>query len=136
MARLLGVRGGMDHPLAPFFLGRRNVIQYVIELEKSEFKNFTAFHLVRKRARERDMDQWEGTIISVPASKIQESLGLTNSLHDRDIWQLFLVSSRIYIPLCHELPRRKDLTVHLGSECLKNSTKRYRRTPVTPHGRC
>ena len=38
------------------------------------------------------MDQWEGTIISVPASKIQESLGLTNSLHDRDIWQLFLVS--------------------------------------------
>ena len=38
------------------------------------------------------MDQWEGTIISVPASKIQQSLGLTNSLHDRDIWQLFLVS--------------------------------------------
>ena len=81
------------------------------------------------------MDQWEGTIISVPASKIQESLGLTNSLHDRDIWQLFLVSPYIYIPLRNGL-HGEDLTVHLGSECLKNSTKRYRRTPVTPHGRC
>ena len=52
------------------------------------------------------MDQWEGTIISVPASKIQESLGLTDSLHDRDIWQLFLVSASIfciYIPsFCNE----------------------------------
>ena len=55
---------------------------------------------------ERSMDQWEGTIISVPASKIQESLGLTNSLHDRDIWQLFLVSLYMFIPLqCNALPR-------------------------------
>ena len=45
MARRLGVRGGMDHPLAPFFLGRRNVKRYVIELKKSEFKIFTAFPL-------------------------------------------------------------------------------------------
>ena len=82
------------------------------------------------------MDQWEGTIISVPASKIQESLGLTNSLHDRDIWQLFLVSSYIHIPFAMGRMKSRDLTVHLGSECLKNSTKRYRRTPVTPHGRC
>ena len=53
------------------------------------------------------MDQWEGTIISVPASKIQESLGLTNSLHDRDIWQLFLVSIflfPIFLRNDHSLP--------------------------------
>ena len=43
--RLLGVRGGMDHPLAPFFLGRRYVKRYVIELRKSEFKIFARFTL-------------------------------------------------------------------------------------------
>lgn len=40
------------------------------------------------------MNHWEGPIIGASSSKIRESLGLTNSLHDRDIWQQFLRLSK------------------------------------------
>ena len=46
------------------------------------------------------MDQWEGTIISAPSSRIQTYLGLSNSVHDRDVWQQFLVS----ISLLYDYP--------------------------------
>lgn len=41
------------------------------------------------------MNQWEGTIISSTSAKIQTFLGLSNSIHDRDIWQQ--ISSK-YLP--------------------------------------
>lgn len=40
------------------------------------------------------MNQWEGTIISASSSKIRGFLGLSNSVHDRDVWQQFLRISR------------------------------------------
>ncbi|KAF6236165.1 hypothetical protein HO173_005794 [Letharia columbiana] len=40
------------------------------------------------------MNQWEGTIIRASSSKIQTFLGLSNSVHDRDVWQQFLRLSK------------------------------------------
>ena len=74
------------------------------------------------------MDQWEGTIISVPASKIQESLGLTNSLHDRDIWQLFLVSC-IYLSLLHAMNSPGETLIPDGGSWQRVSKEFYETLP-------
>ena len=84
------------------------------------------------------MDQWEGTIIRSSSAKVQTFLGLSNSVHDRDTWQQFLVSKHLAVRhliifiIDIDFPRQrlsKDFhnQLEIGTACSWGSTELSRK---------
>lgn len=42
------------------------------------------------------MDQWEGALMSAHAGKIKASVGLSDSVYDRNRWSQFLVGAPLH----------------------------------------